>query len=466
MVFWAATLIFIISYGLIVSEKIDKTKVALIGAALMLVLKIVSQHDAFYVEEFAIDYNVIFLLIGMMIIVNILSKTGIFQFLAIKSAKLAKGEPFKILIFFVFITALVSALLDNVTSVLLLVPVTLFIADELGLDPFPFIFSEIMASNIGGAATLIGDPPNIMIASKVDLTFMDFIYHLAPAICFIFPFFLLTIKFLFGKNLHIKDEVRQKILAIDEYTLIKNHALLKKSLIVLGVVIVGFVLHGVFHYEPATIALAGAAVLLIISKEDTHQVLRELEWPTLFFFIGLFIIVGGVVKVGLITKLSNGMIALTNPNEESMFVTAISTLWFSAISSGIVDNIPFVTSMIPLVKDTAHAVLPHAADVQSALSHFQPEGLKEFPISPQGEKIQSVLKHSAIMPVWWSLALGACLGGNGTPVGASANVITIGLAEKAGYPITFKKFLIYAIPITFETLFISNIYIWLRYYIF
>ncbi len=441
MTFWIATAIFIVSYGLIVSEKLDKTKVALIGAGLMIILKIVSQHDAFYEEKYAIDYNVIFLLIGMMIIVNILSKTGLFQFLAIKSAKLAKGKPLVILIFFTGITAVLSAILDNVTTVLLLVPVTLFIADELGLDPFPFLISEIMASNIGGAATLIGDPPNIMIASKVQLTFMDFVYHTAPAVLFIFAFFLLTIRLIFGRKLHVKEDIRQKILAIDEYALIKNYGLLKKSLSILGMVVLGFIFHGILHYEPATIAILGAAVLLIISKESPHHVLKELEWPTLFFFIGLFIIVGGVIKVGLISKLSEGMISLTNPGADDMFVTAITTLWFSAISSAIVDNIPFVASMIPLVTDTAHAILPSGMD------------------------FKAVVQHSTLMPVWWSLALGACLGGNGTPVGASANVITIGLAEKAGYPISFKKFIIYAIPITIETIIVSNIYIWLRYYI-
>lgn len=440
MFFWIATIIFITSYGLIVSEKIDKTKVALIGAGLMLIARIVSQHEAFYEEKYAIDYNVIFLLIGMMIIVNILSKTGLFQFLAIKSAKLAKGKPFTILIYFAIITAVLSAVLDNVTTVLLLVPVTLFIADELELDPFPFILSEVMASNIGGAATLIGDPPNIMIGSKVQLTFMDFIYHMAPAILFIFPFFLLTIKFLFGKKLQVSEEVRKKILAMNEYTMIRNYSLLKKSLSVLGIVIMGFVFHGIFHYEPATIAIAGAAILLIISGEEPHHVLRELEWPTIFFFIGLFIIVGGVVKVGLISWLSQTMISLTNPSAEDMFATAITTLWFSAIASAIVDNIPFVTTMIPLVKETAHGVfasVPHT---------------------------ESILQHPTLMPVWWSLALGACLGGNGTPVGASANVIAIGMAEKAGCPITFKKFLTYAIPITIKTLILSNIYVWLRYY--
>lgn len=442
MVFWIATAIFIVSYGLIVSERLDKTKVALIGAGLMMVLKIISQHEAFYDEKYAIDYNVIFLLIGMMIIVNILSKTGVFQFLAIKSAKLAKGKPFLILMFFACITAILSALLDNVTTVLLLVPVTLFIADELEVDPFPFLISEVMAANIGGTATLIGDPPNIMIASKVQLTFMDFIYHMAPAVFFVFSFFLLTIKFVFGKKLHVKEETKQKIMAINEYELIKDYRLLKKSIIVLGMVILGFIFHGALHYEPATIAITGAAVLLILSKEDPHHVLRELEWPTLFFFMGLFIIVGGIVKVGLISKLSEGMISLTKPTADDMFATAITTLWFSAVSSAIVDNIPFVASMIPLVTDTAHAILPSGLDSRS------------------------VIHHSTLMPVWWSLALGACLGGNGTPVGASANVITLGLAEKAGYPISFKKFLVFAVPITIETIIISNIYIWLRYYAF
>ena len=227
---------------------------------------------------------------------------------------------------------------------------------------------------------------------------------------------------------------------MDEYALIKDYSLLKKSLSVLGMVVLGFVFHGILHYEPATIAILGAAILLIISKEDPHHVLKELEWPTLFFFIGLFIIVGGVIKVGLISNLSEGMISLTKPSAENMFVTAITTLWFSAVGSAIVDNIPFVASMIPLVIDTAHAVLPSGTD------------------------FKSVVHHSTLMPVWWSLALGACLGGNGSPVGASANVITLGLAEKAGYPITFKKFIIYAIPITIETIIIATIYVWLRYY--
>lgn len=442
MVFWVATLIFLVSFGLIVSEKLDKTKVALIGAGLMIILKVVTQHEAFYDELYAIDYNVIFLLISMMIIVDILKKTGIFQFIAIKSAKLARGKPFTILVFFACITAFASALLDNVTTVLLIVPVALFIAEELELDPFPFMISEIMACNIGGTATLIGDPPNIMIASKVQLTFMDFIYHLTPAVLFIFAGFILTMKLVFGKKLHVKEEVRLKILAMDEYALIKDVGLLKKSLGVLGLVMLGFVFHGMFHYEPATIALFGAAVLLIISKEDVHHVLRDLEWPTLFFFIGLFIIVGGVVKVGLISKLSEGLITLTKPNAGSMFTLAIVLLWFSAIGSAIVDNIPFVASMIPLVKDTAEAVLPGGWD------------------------LKPLLQHATLMPVWWSLALGTCLGGNGTPIGASANVITIGLAGKAGYPITFRKFLLYSIPITLETLVLSTVYIIFRYYVF
>ncbi len=442
MFFWIGTGIFIVSLGLIISEKIDKTKIALICAGLMMVLKIVSQHEAFYEEKYAIDYNVIFLLFGMMIIVNILSKTGIFQFLAVKSAKLVKGRPVWILVLFASITAAFSSFLNNVTTVLILVPVSLFIADELGLDPFPFLLSEIMASSLGGTATLIGGPPNILIASKVQLTFMDFIYHLTPAILFVFLFFLLTIKLLFGKKLQVKEEVRKKLLAINEHDLITNYSLLIKSVCVLGLVIPGFVLSDKLHLEPATIAILGAAILLIISKENLHHVLKELEWPTLFYFIGLFIIVGGVVKVGLISKLSDSMISLTKPNAENMFATAIITLWFSAIVSTVVENTILITSIIPLVTDMAHTVLP------------------------SGLGLKSIVQHSTLMPVWWSLALGTCLGGNATPIGASANIVTLGLAERAGYPIAFKKYLMYALPLTIEMIVLSTVYIWLRYYVF
>ncbi len=435
-----ATTIFTLSYIAIISDKIHKTKVVIVGASLMLVCNVLTQHEAFYEEALGIDYNVIFLLIGMMIIVNIFSKTGIFQYLAIKSAKLAKGEPFRIMIIFALITAFASALLDNVTTVLLLVPIILLIAAELEIDPIPFIFSVIFASNIGGTATLIGDPPNIMIASKLSLTFMDFIYHLTPAILIILPFFFLMMKLMFGKGLHVKEELKQRIMNMDENDLIKDSRLLIKSLIVFVMVVTGFVLHGLLHLELATIALAGAGLLLLISGEDPEDVFRGVEWPTIFFFIGLFIIVGGIVKVGLVTKLSDAMVVLTNPSPDNMFITATVMIWLSAFCSAIIGNIPYVATMIPMTTEMANNV-------------FSPDLGYETAINQAG-----------MMPIWWSMALGACLGGNGSLVGASANVVAIGMAEKAGVSISFGKFLIYGIPVMMLTLVISMLYIWLRYY--
>lgn len=441
MIFWIATGIFIVTFGLIITERLDKTKVALAGGGLMMALNIVTQHEAFYDRKYAIDYNVIFLLFGMMVIVNILSKTGVFQFLAIKSAKLVRGRPVWILVLFTGITTVFSSFLNNVTTVLILIPVSLLIADELQIDPFPFLLSEIMASSLGGTATLIGGPPNILIASKVQLTFMDFIYHLTPAVFFVFSFFLLTITLLFGKKFRVKEEVRQKILAINEYEMIKSYSLLIKSLGVLGLVIPGFIFSSRIHLEPATIAILGAAILLIISKENLQNVLRELEWSTLFYFIGLFIVVAGVVKVGLISMLSDYMISFTKPDAENMFATSMIILWFSALASTVMENTILIASVIPLVTDMAQTLLPSGMD------------------------LKLIIQHSTLMPVWWSLALGTCLGGNATPIGASANIVTLGLAEKAGYPISFKKYLIYGIPLTIEMIMLSTVYIWLRYYV-
>jgi Na+/H+ antiporter NhaD/arsenite permease-like protein len=427
--FWIGTLIFVVSYAVIISEKIHKTKVALIGASLMLVLKILEQHEAFHSEEFGIDYNVIFLLIGMMIIIGIMKHTGVFEYVAIKSAKVAKGEPFRILIIFAVITALASALLD-----------------KLEVDPIPFLLTEALASNIGGTATLIGDPPNIMIASKAKLTFLDFIIHLAPVIIVIMVTFLITLKLVFGKKLTVKEELKTRVMAMNAKEMIKDPPLLKKSLVILGLTIFGFVLHGALQFEPATVALTGAAALFLVSGKDPHNIFLEVEWPTIFFFMGLFIIVGGVVKVGLIEKLSQFMIEITHPTETNMFTTSMVMLWFSAIASAIVDNIPFVATMNPLILDMANTIY-HGG---SAVSHSLPA---------------ATIHNAVLMPVWWSLALGACLGGNGSAIGASANVIIVGLAEKAKRPISFMKFMAYGFPIMVETLVISMIYVWVRYYL-
>jgi Na+/H+ antiporter NhaD/arsenite permease-like protein len=437
--FWVSTAIFVIAYAVICSEKIHKTKVAVFGAALTLICKVLSQHEAFHDIDLGVDWNVVFLLISMMIIVNIMTKTGVFQYVAIKSAKLGRGNPFTIMAIFAVVTAVASAFLDNVTTVLLLAPVTLLIARELEVDPVPYLITEALASNIGGTATLIGDPPNIMIASKAGFDFMDFIVHLAPAIIVIMAVWLLVWKALFGKRLHVREELKARIMAMNERELIKDPALLKKSGVVLGLTILGFMLHGLFHYEPATVALMGAATLLLLSDEEPHHILAEVEWPTIFFFIGLFIIIGGTVKSGLIEWLSQQVILLTGPTKESMFTLSMVMVWFSGIASAIVDNIPFVATMNPLLVELCQKVF--------------------------GGTDPATLQNPVMLPVWWALALGACLGGNGTAIGASANVIVVGMSEKAGHRISFVRFLKYGTPVMFLTVFLSTIYLWLRYYV-
>ncbi len=437
--FWAATIIFLLAYAVIISEKAHKTVVALFGAGLMLILKILEQHEAFHVEELGIDWNVIFLLISMMVIINLMRPTGVFEYIAIKSAKLGKGDPFRILIIFAIVTAVLSAFLDNVTTVLLISPVTILIADALEVDPIPYLLSCVFASNIGGTATLIGDPPNIMIASKAQLNFMDFIYHLAPIIVVIMVFYIFAIRFIWGKKLVTKEELKKRIMAMNENEAIKDPAMLKKSLFVLGIVLTGFVFHGVLHFQPATVALFGAGLLLLLSKtHEPHHILADVEWPTIFFFMGLFIIVGGVVKVGLIKWMSLQVLALTEGN---LFATSMVVMWFSAFASAIVDNIPYVATMNPLIVDMAKQLWPNETGLQ-------------------------LLQHPDLMPLWWSLALGACLGGNGSAIGASANVIVVGLSEKAGKRISFGKFMLYGMPIMIMTVVISTVYVWLRYYMF
>lgn len=436
--FWIATIIFLLVYAVIVSEKIHKTVIALFGAGLMLVLKILEQHEAFHVEEFGVDWNVIFLLISMMVIINLMRPTGVFEYIAIKSAKWGKGEPFRIMAIFALVTAILSALLDNVTTVLLIVPVTILIADALEVDPLPYLISCALASNIGGTATLIGDPPNIMIASKAQLNFMDFIYHLAPIVVVIMVFYIFAIKLIWGKKLKTRDELKQRIMSMNENEAIKDPVMLTKSLVVLGIVLTGFVFHGVLHFQPATIALFGAGLLLLLSKTDEpHHILAEVEWPTIFFFIGLFIIIGGVVKVGLIKWLSIKVLEITQGN---LFATSMVVMWFSAFASAFIDNIPYVATMNPLIVDMAKQLWPNVSGIQ-------------------------LLHHPDLMPLWWSLALGACLGGNGTAIGASANVIVVGMSEKAGKKISFIKFMAYGMPLMIMTVVIATIYVWLRYYV-
>lgn len=435
--FWTATAIFILAYALIISERIHKTVVAMAGSVIMIVLGIISQEEAFHSVEFGVDWNVIVLLVSMMIIINIMKPTGVFEYIAIKSAKLAKGKPFMIMAIFSVVTAVVSAFLDNVTTVLLIAPVTIVICRQLELDAIPFLITEAIASNIGGTATLIGDPPNIMIASKAHLDFMDFIYNLAPVVILILIAYIITIKFMFGNKLKVRDELRDKVMAMNENEAIKDPLLLKQSLVVLAFTITGFVLHGMLNLEPATIALFGAAFLLLLAEvKELHPVLAEAEWTTLFFFIGLFVIIGAVVKVGLISWMSLQVLALTQGN---MLATSMVVMWFSAFASAVIDNIPYVATMNPLIINMSEQLWPNLSTLEQ-------------------------LHHPDLMPVWWSLALGACLGGNGTLIGASANVVVAGMAEKAGLALTFLKFTLYGMPLMIESVIISTIYVYFRYY--
>ncbi|MEW6221517.1 MAG: ArsB/NhaD family transporter [Thermodesulfobacteriota bacterium] len=437
--FWTATTIFLLAYVVIVSEKIHKTVVALFGAGLMLVSKILAQHEAFHVEEFGVDWNVIFLLISMMVIINLMRPTGVFEYIAIRSAKAGRGEPMRIMAIFATVTAILSALLDNVTTVLLIVPVTILIADALEVNPLPYLISCALASNIGGTATLIGDPPNIMIASKAQLEFMDFVYHLSPVVIVIMVFYVVAIKLIWGKALKTRPELRQRIMAMNENEAIKDPVMLIKSLVVLGLVLTGFVFHGALHFQPATIALFGAGLLLLLANtHEPHHILAEVEWPTIFFFIGLFVIIGGVVKVGLIKWMSIQVLELTQGN---MLATSMVVMWFSAFASAFIDNIPYVATMNPLIVDMARQLWPDLSGV-------------------------ALLQHTELMPLWWSLALGACLGGNGTAIGASANVIVVGMSEKLGRRISFGQFMLYGMPLMVMTVIISTAYVWLRYYVF
>ncbi len=420
--------IFVLTYVAIVSEKINKTVAALFGGTLMLVTHVLRQEEAFH----AIDLNVIFLLVGMMSIVHVMSKTGVFQWGAIKTAQLANGEPLKIMIFLSIASAVISAVLDNVTTMILMAPVLFLLADELELDPIPFLLMTVIASNIGGAATLVGDPPNILIGSAANLSFLDFIWHMLPVVLVIMVVFVFTVKLIFGKRFHVDLELRARIMDLNAEKAIRDHKLLWKSLAVLSGVIVMFLFHHLLHLEAATVALFGAAVLLLIAKEDPEEVFKHVEWSTLFFFVGLFIIVEGLVVIGFIEMVANKALALTGGQ---MKVTALFLLWFSGIFSAIIDNIPYTATMIPIVK------------------HMGAEMAREIGVQP----------NVILNPLWWALALGACFGGNGTAIGASANVLIVGMAKKSGYHISFMRFLKYGVLFLFESLIISSVYVYFRY---
>lgn len=419
----AALLIFLATYAIIISERVHRTIIALFGAASMVLIGIAmefyNQHGA--IE--AIDFNTIGLLIGMMIIVTITKHSGLFQFVAIKAAKLAGGDPWKILLLFALITAVFSALLDNVTTVLLMAPMTLVICANLKVNPIPFLISLVIASNIGGAATLVGDPPNILIGSAANLSFMQFVTNLGPiALVCILVLIPLAKKF-YKKQIETSKENMQRIMKLNEYESLKDRLLLKKSLFVIGVVLIGFLLHGILGLEGATIAIFGASLLLLLDDTHFEKVFEEVEWTTIFFFVGLFILVGGLEHVGVMNWAAEKFLAFTDGN---LTATALTILWSSAIFSALVDNIPFVATMIPLVENMAGT-------------------------------------FSDLNPLWWALALGADFGGNGTLIGASANLIVADIACKANYKITFTQFMKVGIPVMLLTVGLSTIYIYIRY---
>ena len=408
--------VFVVTYILIMSEKVNRTAVAMVGAFLMVVLNIEHQEQALKY----IDFNTIGLLIGMMIIVNIMKKSGIFQYVAIKAAKFAKGDPWKIILYFCVITAVSSAFLDNVTTVLLIVPVTLVITDTLNLNPIPFLVPEILIANIGGTATLIGDPPNIMIGSATGLGFVDFIVALGPVVVVIFIVTMIAFKFGYKIHYRASEENKIKVTKMDEKRAIKDPILMKKSIVVLAFTILGFVLHQKLGYESATIALFAGAVLLLISQVDVEDIFIEIEWATIFFFISLFMLVGALEEVGVMTFLASKLLEVTQGN---MVMTMLVILWVSAIASSVLDNIPFVATMIPLIKN-----------------YGQMSGLD-------------------VTPLWWALALGACLGGNGTLIGASANVIVSGLLAKHGQKLSFGYYLKIGFPLMIVSIIISTVYL-------
>ncbi|WP_326841124.1 ArsB/NhaD family transporter [Streptomyces sp. NBC_01558] len=423
---WAAVVVFVGAYALIISEKIHRVAVALGGAGLMLAIGATDDVSAFYSQDSGIDWNVIFLLMGMMMIVGVLKKTGMFEYLAIWSVKKAHARPFRVMAMLVVITAVASALLDNVTTVLLIAPVTLLVCERLALPAAPFLIAEVFASNIGGTATLVGDPPNIIIASRAGLTFNDFLVHLAPLAVVLVIVLVALCRVMFRKSFIYDEQRAAEIMDLEEREAIKDPRLLVQGLIVLALVVAGFVLHPVLHYEPSIVALLGAGLLIAISTAETGEVLSEVEWPTLAFFAGLFIMIGGLIDTGVIDKVSKILADAIGTNELGGSLTLLGA---SAVLSGVIDNIPYVATMAPITSDLVH-------NMGGGSDHV----------------------------MWWALALGADLGGNATAIGASANVVVLGIAERNRQPITFWQFTKYGLIVTAATVTISLLYVWLRYF--
>jgi Na+/H+ antiporter NhaD/arsenite permease-like protein len=429
---WVATCLLLVTYALIMTEKVNRAIIALLGAGAMVIIGVMDQHEALR----GVDWNTLGLLAGMMILVSISRRSGMFQYVAVRAAQWAKAHPAGILLLLQITTAILSSLLDNVTTVLLVVPVTLAITKQLDVPPYPFLFAEIFASNIGGTATLIGDPPNILIGSQVGLSFNDFVFHLTPIILVVMIVQAIAVHMIWGRKMHATPEAEARVMAMSANDTIEDWLLLKQSLAVLTVVMLGFIFARQLHLEPATIAMVGAAILMLLDNwahssekaaHNVHQTFSDVEWITIFFFIGLFIVVHGVEVGGLLTLLANKLVAATGGN---MAHTGYAILWASAVLSAFVDNIPFVATMIPLIKTMA-------------------------PSFGGADQIQ---------PLWWCLSLGACLGGNGTLIGASANLTVAGIGDRNGVPFKFLTYTLYAFPLMLLSVAISQVYVWWRYF--
>lgn len=414
-----ATAIFALTMLVIMTEKIHRTLAAVTGAILLILTGVLNVESAFSY----VDINTLGVLVGMMLFVTIVKSSGIFEYIAIRAAKIAKGRPWAIMAMFMVITALLSAFLDNVTTVLLIGPMTLAITNMLKVNPVPFFLSQILASNIGGTATLIGDPPNIMIGSAGGLSFTDFVWNTGPAVLLVMAATILCFYFIYGRRLQVDQDAAQVVMALDEGKAIKDRPLLIKSVILVVLVVLGFIFHAQLHLESCTVALTAAVVMLLIGKQDLEEIIAGVEWTTILFFTGLFVVVGGLQESGVIQILANQLMALTDGH---LALTLVIILWVSAIVSSFLDNIPFVATLIPLILT------------------MQNSGMD-------------------VTPLWWAVSLGACLGGNGTLIGASANVVLSGISAKHGYPITFGSYFKVGFPMMLVSIAISTVYLLLRY---
>ncbi|BBU23312.1 SLC13 family permease [Mycobacterium xenopi] len=424
-----AVAVFVIAYALIAYERFDKTLVALAGAAIVVTLPVIRSEDVFYSHDTGIDWDVIFLLLGMMIIVGVLRQTGVFEYVAIWSAKRAKGSPLRIMILLVVVTAFGSALLDNVTTVLLIAPVTLLVCDRLAINAAPFLMAEAFASNIGGTATLVGDPPNIIIASRAGLSFNDFLIHLAPAVIVVMLVVVAMLPVLFPGAFAVDAGRVADVMSLEEGEAIRDRGLLVKCGVVLALVLAGFIAHSALHMEPSVVALLGAGILIVISGLERSDYLSSVEWDTLLFFGGLFIMVGALVKTGVINELAR---SATNATGGNALLTTMLILAVSLVFSGIVNNVPYAATMTPIIAEL----------IPSMVGPANPEVL------------------------WWALALGTGVGGNLTAVGASANVVILGIARRADNPISFWEFTRKGALVTVASLALVAIYLWVRYFAF